>query len=92
MPALVNAHTHLELSWLRGRCRPASTFLGWVSGMMRERLQSADGRDDGFVRAAMAAALEEMTISGTGLVGRHLEFARPSRRARRERPRGYRLS
>ena len=69
MPALVNAHTHLELSWLRGRCRPASTFLGWVSGMMRERLQSADGRDDGFVRAAMAAALEEMRISGTGLAG-----------------------
>jgi len=37
--------------------------------MMRERLQSADGRDDGFVRAAMAAALEEMQVSGTGLAG-----------------------
>ncbi len=69
MPALVNAHTHLELSWLRGRIGPASTFLGWVSGMMRERLQSADGRDEAFVRASMAAALEEMKASGTGLVG-----------------------
>jgi cytosine/adenosine deaminase-related metal-dependent hydrolase len=69
MPALVNAHTHLELSWLRGRTRPAGSFLGWVSGMMRERLQSGDGRDDAFVRSAMARALEEVKASGTGLVG-----------------------
>jgi cytosine/adenosine deaminase-related metal-dependent hydrolase len=69
MPALANAHTHLELSWLRGRTRPASSFLGWVSGMMRERLQSADGRDNGYVRAAMALALDEMKASGTGLAG-----------------------
>jgi len=57
LPALVNAHTHLELSWLRGRIRPASSFLGWVSGMMRQRLQSADGRDDEYVRSAMSLAL-----------------------------------
>lgn len=69
MPALVNAHTHLELSWLRGRIGPAQTFLGWVSGMMRERLQSADGRDEQLVGAAMALALDEMKASGTGLVG-----------------------
>jgi cytosine/adenosine deaminase-related metal-dependent hydrolase len=69
MPALANAHTHLELSWLRGRTRPAANFLGWVSGMMRERLQSPDGRQEAFVRSAMALALEEMTASGTGLVG-----------------------
>jgi aminodeoxyfutalosine deaminase len=69
MPALVNAHTHLELSWLRGRIRPARSFLGWVSGMMRERFQSADGRDDAYVRTAMTLALEEMKASGTGLVG-----------------------
>ena len=69
MPALVNAHTHLELSWLRGHTRPASSFLGWVSGMMRERLQSPEGRDEAFVRSAMALGLEEMKASGTGLVG-----------------------
>ena len=69
MPALVNAHTHLELSWLRGRIRPASTFLGWVSAMMRHRFESPEGRDDGLVRTAAAAALEEMKASGTGLAG-----------------------
>jgi cytosine/adenosine deaminase-related metal-dependent hydrolase len=69
MPALVNAHTHLELSWLRGRIRPASRFMAWVSGMMRERLQSADGRNKDVVRSAMVLALEEMKASGTGLAG-----------------------
>jgi cytosine/adenosine deaminase-related metal-dependent hydrolase len=37
--------------------------------MMRERLQSADGRDGEYVRSAMALALGEMKASGTGLVG-----------------------
>ena len=69
MPALANAHTHLELSWLRGRIGAAPTFLRWVSGLMRQRLQSADGRDNRFVRSAMALALEEMKASGTGLAG-----------------------
>jgi cytosine/adenosine deaminase-related metal-dependent hydrolase len=69
MPALANAHTHLELSWLRGRTRPAGSFLGWVSAMLRERLQSPDGRDEAYVRASMALALDEMKASGTGLVG-----------------------
>ena len=69
LPALVNAHTHVELAWLRGRTKPASSFLAWVSAMMRERLQSADGRDDRFVRSAISLALEEMRSSGTGLAG-----------------------
>ena len=91
MPALVNAHTHLELSWLRGRCKPASTFLGWVSGMMRERLQSADGRDDGFrARRDGGRAGGDEARAARGSRGHH-ECARASRRARRERPRGHRL-
>jgi cytosine/adenosine deaminase-related metal-dependent hydrolase len=30
LPGLVNAHTHLELSWLRGRVPPANRFTDWV--------------------------------------------------------------
>jgi cytosine/adenosine deaminase-related metal-dependent hydrolase len=69
LPALVNAHTHLELSWLRGRVAPARGFIPWVTAMMRVRLQSSDGRDRTVVRDAMVAALAEMKVSGTGLVG-----------------------
>jgi len=84
MPALVNAHTHIELSWLRGRVPPARGFIPWVTAMMRERLQSSDGRDETVVRAAMTAALAEMKASGTGLVGDisnslgHLDLLVPS--------------
>ena len=84
LPALVNAHTHIELSWLRGRVPPARGFLPWVTAMMRERLQASDGRDETVVRAAMAAALVEMKASGTGLVGDisnsldHLDLLVPS--------------
>jgi len=69
MPALVNAHTHLELSWLRGRVAPSGGFLSWVSAMMRDRLTSSDGRDADIVRSAMRAALDEMRATGTGVVG-----------------------
>ena len=84
LPALVNAHTHLELSWLRGRVPPARGFISWVTAMMRERLQSSDGRDETVVRASMAAALAEMKATGTGLAGDvsnslgHLDLLAPS--------------
>ena len=84
MPALVNAHTHLELSWLRGRVAPARSFLAWVSAMMRDRLTSDTGRDADAVRSAMRAALDEMRASGTGVVGdisnglEHLDLLDPS--------------
>ena len=30
LPGLVNAHTHLELSYLRGALPPASEFVTWI--------------------------------------------------------------
>jgi aminodeoxyfutalosine deaminase len=37
MPGLVNAHTHLELSWLRGRVPPAATFTDWIKQLFITR-------------------------------------------------------
>jgi cytosine/adenosine deaminase-related metal-dependent hydrolase len=47
-PGLVNAHTHLELSALRGRLRPTADFAGWIGAQLRAL--SAWSRRD-FVRA-----------------------------------------
>jgi cytosine/adenosine deaminase-related metal-dependent hydrolase len=69
MPALVNAHTHLELSWLRDRVSPASNFVDWIEAMMRVRKSASDANDEAVHRAAMAGAAAEMKDSGTGLVG-----------------------
>lgn len=68
LPGLVNAHTHLELSWLRGRVPPGADFLAWVGGLMRERAtpeQPGDPRTDNPARAAIA----EMRATGTVAVG-----------------------
>ena len=36
MPGLVNAHTHLELSWMRGRVPPAARFTDWVKTLFAD--------------------------------------------------------
>jgi cytosine/adenosine deaminase-related metal-dependent hydrolase len=68
LPALVNAHTHLELSYLGGRVPPAEQFLEWIRGVKRTRRQYPDAGDPEILRAA-AAALADARATGTGLVG-----------------------
>jgi cytosine/adenosine deaminase-related metal-dependent hydrolase len=65
LPGLVNAHTHLELSWLRGRIPPAADGMtGWVRRMLAAR--RAATRDDPI---GIAAGVAEARASGTALVG-----------------------
>ncbi|HUQ87413.1 MAG TPA: amidohydrolase family protein [Vicinamibacterales bacterium] len=83
MPGLVNAHTHLELSWLRDRVPPASKFTDWVKTLFAIR-----GRPDGSMSAAQIAmiddAIVEVKSSGTVAVGdisNSLASAGPMRKA-----------
>ena len=68
MPALVNAHTHLELSYLRGMVPPTETFLDWIRTIMATRRQYPDGGDPRILDAARTA-IADARASGTGLVG-----------------------
>jgi cytosine/adenosine deaminase-related metal-dependent hydrolase len=64
LPALVNAHTHLELSWMAGRLPRAAPMLEWVGALVE--LRRREGPDEA------AAAVEGITQSlafGTGVVG-----------------------
>lgn len=68
LPGLVNTHTHLELSWLRGRVPPGPDFLSWVGALMRTRTapeRAGDAVTDDPARAAIA----EMRATGTVAVG-----------------------
>ena len=37
LPGLVNAHTHLDLSGLRGLAPPSSDFVGWLRQVIAHR-------------------------------------------------------
>lgn len=68
LPGLVNAHTHLELSWLRGRVAPGADFLTWVSGLMRART-APEQPGDPATEAPCRDAIAEMRATGTVAVG-----------------------
>jgi cytosine/adenosine deaminase-related metal-dependent hydrolase len=68
LPGLINAHVHLELSWLRGRVPPAAKFTEWVKQMMAGR-GGVERPDDPIVLDGIRAAITELRASGTVAVG-----------------------
>jgi cytosine/adenosine deaminase-related metal-dependent hydrolase len=69
MPGLVNAHTHLELSWMRGLVEPAPSFTVWVRAMMQRRVDPPAGHSKDAELGAIEGAIAELQASGTVLVG-----------------------
>jgi len=68
LPGLCNAHTHLELSYLRDEVPPASQFVTWIRGVMAARRERPDPSGPEILNA-VEAAIEEATACGTAIVG-----------------------
>jgi aminodeoxyfutalosine deaminase len=68
MPGLVNAHTHLELSYLRDEVPPASAFVPWIRGLLAVRRQHHDATGPEILNA-IDRAVAEAIACGTALVG-----------------------
>ena len=68
LPGLINAHTHIELSWLRDRVPPAHAFTSWVKQLFLLRRGIEQIADPGVVEAA-GRAVREARESGTVAVG-----------------------
>ena len=68
LPGLVNAHTHLELSWLRGRVPPSNSFTDWVKTLVGIR-RGTELLITPEVVAPVYDAIRELRASGTVAVG-----------------------
>jgi cytosine/adenosine deaminase-related metal-dependent hydrolase len=68
LPGLVNAHTHLELSYLRDEVPPSPDFVSWIRGVVRARRERRDPRAPE-IMDGIARALGEAVRCGTAVVG-----------------------
>ena len=69
LPGLVNAHTHLELSWLRGRVPPAASFVDWIKQLFVTRGGRRESADDPKIVGAATQAAREAREAGTAAIG-----------------------
>lgn len=65
MPGLVNAHTHVELSGMRGQIVPRGDFMEWLLRLVEIR----PNQDPEQAARATAQAAEEIAQCGVALVG-----------------------
>jgi aminodeoxyfutalosine deaminase len=64
LPGLVNAHVHLELSWMRDRVPPEQSMVSWARTLLALRREA--GADP---LPPIRTAIDEAHKSGTALVG-----------------------
>lgn len=64
LPALVNAHTHLELSWMAKAPPPRGDFLAWVRAMIERRAPAPE-----IVEQEAERAIAAIAASGTAAAG-----------------------
>src|SRR5438067_1524457 len=65
LPGFVNAHTHLDLTSMRGIATPSSDFVGWLRAVIAFRRQ----RSSDLVAADIREGLAESLRYGTTLIG-----------------------
>jgi cytosine/adenosine deaminase-related metal-dependent hydrolase len=66
LPGLVNAHTHLELSWMRGMVPPSTSMPSWAKALIGRRRELAGAPDP---VEPIARAIADARRSGTCLIG-----------------------
>jgi cytosine/adenosine deaminase-related metal-dependent hydrolase len=68
LPGLCNAHTHLELSYLRDEVPPASQFVTWIRSVIDARRRHPDPKA-AEILAAVDRGVAESIACGTAVVG-----------------------
>ena len=65
LPALVNAHVHLDLSGLAGQVEPMGSMAEWIRSLLATREQF----DEDHLEKARVLALDALRAFGTGIAG-----------------------
>src|SRR5438445_8396413 len=65
LPGFVNAHTHLDLTGLRGQAPPSVDFVGWLRAVIQHRRVRSSAQVEADIRAGLAESL----AGGTTLLG-----------------------
>jgi len=65
LPGLVNAHTHLELSSLKGRLASSQDFISWILALIHKKKAMTEEE----VRESVRTGVEDALASGTTCVG-----------------------
>jgi len=76
LPGLVNAHTHLELSAMRGQVRGGAGFVPWVEQMIGVRAESRPEDDSDAIEQAVAD-LDAFGTSAVGDISNSMSAVRP---------------
>ncbi|MDH5509599.1 MAG: amidohydrolase family protein [Nitrospinota bacterium] len=64
-PGLVNAHCHLELSYMKGKLAPGAPFTDWIRELMALRIKTKNST----IRGAIANGVRRLMATGTTCVG-----------------------
>jgi cytosine/adenosine deaminase-related metal-dependent hydrolase len=76
LPGLVNAHTHLELSAMRGQVRGGAGFVPWVEQMIGVRAEARPEDDSEAIERAVAD-LDAFGTAAVGEVSNSMSAVRP---------------
>lgn len=68
LPGLVNAHTHLELSWMRGLAPGQEQFPDWIRSVIAQR-RAGPPAGQASIGQAIQQAIDECRRCGTAVVG-----------------------
>ncbi len=66
-PGFVNAHTHLELTYLAGKVPPDGDFIGWLERLVQ--ISIASPIDSALIRRSTAQGIEQSLMSGVTTIG-----------------------
>lgn len=66
MPGFINAHTHLELGWIRSKIGAFDGFTGWLRQIIRAK---REGVSDGDIEQSVRDGIRELINTGVTTVG-----------------------